>query len=169
MAGLAAMLVAVMQVPEVRGPLRERASLRQGYDVGPEGRFGGQQKAIGLMLDTPLGIGPFTCREVYHHEEVHNVYITQSHNAGWLGAFAYIASVLLTLAVGMRRAWRPGPLQGFLAVATATFAGVVVEGMVINSDHWRHFFIVMGLIWGCADARTAPDRQAARREGDDDG
>ena len=34
-----------------------RAALEQPYDVGPNGRFGGQIKAVGLILTHPLGIG----------------------------------------------------------------------------------------------------------------
>ncbi len=37
----------------------------------------------------------------YHHEDVHNVYLSMFLNAGWLGGFAYLAVVLATLAVGL--------------------------------------------------------------------
>ena len=39
-----------------------------------------------------------------------------------------------------------------LIVAFATFVGEVVEGMVIDTDHWRHFFLLLGMIWGLAAA-----------------
>ena len=165
-AGLVVLVMAVMQLPEVRDLMLKRASLTQGYDEGPEGRFGGQAKGIGLAIDNPFGIGTFTFREVHHHEEVHNVYITQFHNAGWIGGFAYIASVLLTLAAGIKGAMRPGPLQGFFVVSTAAFVGLVVEGLVIDSDHWRHFFIFMGLVWGFADARQVSADRSSRRHDD---
>lgn len=164
-ASLAVMLMAVLQVPEVRDLMQQRASLTQGYDEGPQGRFGGQVKGLGLALDNPFGIGTFTFSEIHHHEAVHNVFITQFHNAGWLGGFAYIASVLFTLAVGIKGSMRPGALQGFFVISTAAFVGLVVEGLVIDSDHWRHFFIVMGLVWGFADAAGRdPAREAGRRD-----
>ena len=37
--------------------LEQRANLDQSYDEGPEGRFGGQQKARELIVEHPFGIG----------------------------------------------------------------------------------------------------------------
>ncbi|HPG88949.1 MAG TPA: O-antigen ligase family protein [Hyphomicrobium sp.] len=158
-------LFAVMQVENVRALLDQRASLDQSYDVGPEGRFGGQEKARGLILENPLGIGTHTFRDKYHHEEPHNVYLSQFLNAGWLGGMLYAISVMATLIIGLRAALRNGALQGGIVVATAAFAGLVFEGFVIDTDHWRHFFILMACIWGLADAQ-APDIDPTRRRDD---
>lgn len=143
---------AVLQVEKVRDLFAQRASLDQSYDHGPEGRFGGQQKAINLMLDNPFGIGTHTFRDTHHHEEPHNVYLSTFLNAGWVGGLLYIISVVLTLFVGFRGALRATPLQGPFVVAAAAFVGLAVEGLIIDTDHWRHFFIVMALTWGLADA-----------------
>lgn len=163
-------LFAVMQVEQVRSLLDQRASLDQSYDVGPEGRFGGQEKARALILENPLGIGTHTFREKYHHEEPHNVYLTQFLNAGWLGGLIYAVSVMATLIVGLRGSLVNGALQGGFLVATAAFAGLVFEGFVIDTDHWRHFFILMACIWGLADA-APPLIDPSRRRDDpaDDG
>jgi O-antigen ligase len=150
---VAATIVAVLQIPKVSDLMRERASLTQGYDEGPEGRFGGQKKAIRLILDNPAGIGTHTFRDIHHHEEVHNVYLTMFLNAGWIGGLLFIASMMLSLAVGLAGALKLGPLQGLFTVSTAALAGLAVEGLVIDSDHWRHLFIVLALIWGLSDAR----------------
>lgn len=158
-------LFAVMQVEQVRSLLDERASLDQSYDVGPEGRFGGQEKARALILDNPLGIGTHTFRDKYHHEEPHNVYLTQFLNAGWLGGLIYAISVLATLIVGLRGSLINGALQGGFLVATASFAALVFEGFIIDTDHWRHFFILMALIWGLADA-APPIIDPTRRRDD---
>ena len=158
-------LFAVMQVEQVRALLSERATMDQSYDVGPEGRFGGQEKARTLILENPLGIGTHTFREKYHHEEPHNVYLTQFLNAGWIGGLIYAVSVLATLIVGLRACLYNGALQGGFIVATAAFAGLVFEGFVIDTDHWRHFFILMACIWGLADA-AAPTIDPSRRRDD---
>ena len=78
-------LAAAQSIPTVADLMGERASLDQSYDVGPEGRFGGQQKAIGLIVTHPLGIGALEFHERYHHEDVHEVYLSMFLNAGWLG------------------------------------------------------------------------------------
>ncbi|MEQ1578170.1 MAG: O-antigen ligase family protein [Hyphomicrobium sp.] len=156
---------AALQVDAVRNLMDQRATLDQSYDVGPDGRFGGQEKAKKLVLENPFGIGTHTFRETYHHEEPHNVYLSMFLNAGWIGGLVYIISVLATLFVGLRGAFQASALQGPFVIASAAFAGLVVEGLVIDSDHWRHFFIFMGLIWGLADA-PPPALHASRRRTD---
>ena len=133
----------------------------QSYDHGPEGRFGGQAKARALIIDNPLGIGTHTFRDRHHHEEPHNVYLTTFLNSGWVGGLAYIALVALTVAVGLRGSLRNGYLQMPYAIATATLLALALEGFIIDTDHWRHFFIPMGIIWGLAD--SARRRASANR------
>lgn len=163
-AGLVVALLGALQVEQVRNLLQERANMDQSYDQGPEGRFGGQQKARRLILDNPFGIGTHTFRDVYHHEEPHNVYLSMFLNAGWIGGFLYVASVLITVWTGLKLAMRNGALQGSLVVASASFAAVAFEGGIIDSDHWRHFFLMMACVWGLADAATAPPDTQRRRE-----
>ena len=160
---LLVMLGAALQVDAVRNLMDQRANLDQSYDEGPEGRFGGQEKANKLILENPFGIGTHTFRETYHHEEPHNVYMTMFLNAGWVGGLIYIISVLATLFTGLRGSFRATALQGPFLIATAAFTGLALEGLIIDSDHWRHFFIVMGLIWGLADADAAPMQLGKRR------
>ena len=167
-AGVIALLLGVgiaTQFEQVRGLLEQRANLDQSYDQGPDGRFGGQQKARALILEHPFGIGTHTFRDTYHHEEPHNVYLSMFLNAGWLGGMLYIVSVAMTLCIGHRAAVRNSRLQGPALVAFAAFAGLAFEGFVIDSDHWRHMFIMMGLIWGIADSIPL-ETSSERREGD---
>ena len=147
---------AALRLEAVGGLFEERASLDQSYDQGPDGRFGGQRKAVGLILDHPLGIGTYTFRDTYHPEEAHNVYLSQFMNAGWLGGLLYSISVFGTLAAGVFAIRKRTALQGPIIVTTAAFMGVVLEGAIIDTDHWRHFFILMGLTWGLVDATLTP-------------
>jgi hypothetical protein len=67
--------------------------------------------------------------------------------------------LLVTLMVGLRSAliatpWRLGTITAFGA-----FVGEVGEGMVIDTDHWRHFFLLLGMVWGFAAATRASIRQ----------
>lgn len=164
---LALAVVGALQLDSVRSLMTERASLDQSYDNGPEGRFGGQAKARRLVLENPLGIGTHAFREVHHAEEPHNVYLTTFLNAGWIGGLAYVAMTLVTLALGLRGAMRNGVLQGPFAVATAAFAGIAIEGLVIDSDHWRHYFLLLALVWGLSDATTPAATRDARADDED--
>lgn len=161
-AALVAIIVAgALQVERVANLVTERASVSQSYDVGPEGRFGGQEKAVGLILENPMGIGAGQFSLIHHHEEVHNVYLSMTLNAGWIGAGLYIIAVLATLGFGFYTALtRRCPAHSFLLIATAAFAANAFEGIVIDTDHWRHFYLLMAMVWGVA---TAPRAAVAAR------
>ena len=161
-------LAVATQLDQVRDLLGQRANLDQSYDEGPNGRFGGQQKARALIVEHPFGIGTHTFRDTYHHEEPHNVYLTQFLNAGWLGGMIYIMTVTATLYLGFRTALQRTRLQGPAVIAFASFAGLAFEGFVIDSDHWRHFFLYGRVDLGAGGCDACHERHAAaggRRRG----
>lgn len=154
-------LIAIaIQFDPVADLLKERASLSQNYDVGPEGRFAGQQKALGLVAENPLGIGAHTFTKAHHREDVHNVYLSVMLNSGWLGGGVYWILVVTALGLGFVHLTRASPMRPLFIVLYAAFTATAIEGLVIDTDHWRHFYLLMGLIWGLMAA--APE---TRREG----
>ena len=154
---LAGLLGVAMQDERIASLLAERASLTQSYDVGPEGRFGGQGKALDLVALNPLGIGALEFAATHHHEEAHNVYLSMGLNAGWLGGGVYLVLVGLTLVLGARHLLAATAIRPLLIVAYAAFLAHAVEGLVIDTDHWRHFYLLMALVWGLmASAEPAP-------------
>jgi O-antigen ligase len=144
----ATVVVVALQFDEVAGLLEERAAVTHSYDEGPEGRFGGQHKAARLILEHPMGIGAQQFVPRYHHEEPHNVYLAMFLNAGWLGGLVFLGLIGSTAVLGLRHALRCGAAQPLLLVAYACFLANAVEGMVIDIDHWRHFYLLMALLWG---------------------
>jgi O-Antigen ligase len=155
-------LIAATQIDGVGKLLEERAQLSQSYDEGPEGRFGGHEKAKRLILDNPLGIGAGTFTEVHHHEDVHNVYLSMFLNAGWIGGLLFILMCALTSVFGLRHAFKRTASQPLFVIALAAFIGNVIEGFVIDIDHWRHFYLLMAIVWGLmlGDRRVATLKQA---------
>ncbi|MBE3110785.1 MAG: O-antigen ligase family protein, partial [Acidobacteria bacterium] len=148
-------LAAAQNVPQVAELMGERATLEQSYDVGPEGRFGGQQKAVGLIVSHPLGIGALEFARSYHPEDVHEVYLSMFLNGGWVGGTFYLALVLITLLLGLRTVIQDRSGSGLSTVLFAAFVGMALEGIVIDTDHWRHFYLLMAMIWGLALAEPA--------------
>jgi hypothetical protein len=71
---------------------------------------------------------------------------------GWLGGAAYLALVAITLVFGLLTVSVPTPWQYYLITAYAVFAGEAFEGLIVDTDHWRHFFVVLGLVWGLGAA-----------------
>lgn len=152
-------LAIAAQTPAVGELLSERAALTHDYDVGPDGRFGGQAKAKMLIVENPLGLGAQVFAPYYHHEEPHNVYLNMFLNAGWVGGLLFIVLVWMTVLLGLRHAMRRTATQSLFVIVLAAFIGNAIEGFIIDLDHWRHFYLQMAIVWGLMLAgRPAVDR-----------
>jgi O-Antigen ligase len=133
------------------GPIGDLMASRlgaQSYDTGEQGRFAGQRIAMDVISANPLGIGPINFSPQYHIEAPHEVYLSMFLNCGWLGGFVWLLLCAATLFFGCRHALRPTPVQDQLFLYVGCWAGLVVEGFIIDSDHWRHLFFVLAAIWG---------------------
>jgi len=130
----------------------------QNYDTGDSGRFGRQGYAFDLALTHPLGLGPLEFRNLRVKEEPHDTYVNVLHAYGWGGGLAFILFIGITIWRGATFLVRPGPLRPLLIPLVAVFVPLCGEAAIIDIDHWRHFFLVGGLIWGV----TAAWQPAAR-------
>ncbi len=139
-----------LQFDKISSLMQERASLSQSYDVGPNGRFAGQDKARGLIVEHPLGLGAAEFQTNYHHEDVHNVYLSMFLNSGWIGGWAYLIAVLVPLFIGLRHAFVRVPTMPLFHVVYGAYIGTLVEGLIIDTDHWRHFYLLIALVMGLA-------------------
>ena len=170
---LAGLLAVALNLPAIRELFEIRANLDQSYDLGPLGRFGRQLSGIVIALQNPLGIGPLEFARKFP-EDPHNVYLNAFLSYGWLGGFSYLMLVVLTLSRLARCTLEKGRYQRFLVPVFSTFLVIALEGMIIDTDHWRHFYLLVGLSWGlmaaherdrhqrrCAAADMAPDPTAS--------
>ena len=146
----------------IQDMFEERARLIQSYDVGQGGRFLLQELALTAVLNFPYGMGPFEFARV-HGLQQHNMYLQAFLVYGWLGAMAYLLLLLSTLVIGLRNTLVRTPWQPYLITAAATFAGEMAEGVVIDTDHWRHFYLLLGMIWGLAAATLRQTRARPMR------
>jgi O-antigen ligase len=160
---LVALLMVALSFDAIGTMFYERAKLVQYYDAGTTtGRFDLQRLAFQELFDHPFGIGPYTFARVYGLQQ-HNVYLHAFLVYGWAGGIAYLTLVLLTIGVGLRAALVATPWQPYMIAALAAFFAVAIEGAVIDTDHWRTFYLQMGLVWGLfvatergLEARRAP-------------
>jgi len=161
-AAFAALLTFALSFDTIGAMFEERAKLFQSYDAGTDrGRFYLQSLAMTEILRHPFGMGPSEFARVYGLQQ-HNVYLHAFLVYGWLGGLTYVVLVSLTLIIGFRNVLVATPWQPFMIVGLASFAGVAIEGAVIDTDHWRHFFLLLGIIWGLSVAtinlrRSRPD------------
>jgi hypothetical protein len=158
---LMGVIVILLSIDSVRELFLNRANAINPYDVGQGGRFQLQEQALSSLLEAPIGMGPFEFAREFGLQQ-HNVYLQGFLVYGWIGGIAYILMLLVTLLVGLRSALIATPWQLGTITAFATFVGEVGEGMVIDTDHWRHFFLLLGMVWGFAAAtRYYTQRQNA--------
>jgi len=141
---LLAVLLSFNQVAEM---FRQRASFDQSYDEGRFGRFGRHILGAQMALDLPFGIGPLQFHR-YFPEDTHNSYLNAFMSGGWISGISYPALVFLTVILGFRHIFVRVPWQrGYLAIFAA-FLGTVGESFIIDTDHWRHFWMMLGAMWG---------------------
>lgn len=154
---LALLLAAALSLPAVADLFQERAQIVQDYDSGRFGRF--ERHAIGfnLMLEHPLGIGSGEFGKMFGEDE-HNIWLKTLTTYGWLGFAAFLGLVVWTLAAAFPLMFRAGPIQVTVQAAYIVFVGHVIMASVIDIDHWRHVYLLLGLLWGA----IAADRQAAQ-------
>jgi hypothetical protein len=143
---------------------KERASLVQNYDAGHLGRFGRHFLGALMMFDYPLGLGPLQFAK-YFPEDPHNSFLDAFVAGGWLGGFAFITLVLVTLAIGLRHVFARTPWQPAYIACYAAFIGEVGESYIIDVQHWRHYYLIMGFVWGLLIAGRAWQREQARAKG----
>lgn len=130
----------------------ELRTQEQTYDTGESGRFGRQGYAFDLALEHPLGLGPLEFRNLRVKEEPHDTYVNVLHAYGWGGGLVFILFILITCWRGLAFVFRPGPNRLLLIPLVSVFIPLAGEAAIIDIDHWRHFFLVGGLIWGVTAA-----------------
>ena len=155
-------IAGLLSIPSVSALFEVRAA-GQDYDSGETGRFGRQGYAFELALNNPLGIGPHEFRNLRIIEEPHNVYVSVLHVYGWGGGAMYYLLVILTLWRGVTALTRSSPYRLIMIPLMATFTMLVGESAIIDSDHWRHYYLIAGLIWGIASAINNDDRRGRQR------
>src|SRR5262245_47258123 len=162
------LLAALLSIGQVADLFKERATLDQNYDLGHLGRFGRYILGFDLMLERPLGIGALQFSRSYFSEDPHNTFLNTFMSGGWLGGLAYLALTLVTAVRGLRFVFVRTPWQPTYHVVYAAFLGVAGESVIIDIDHWRHYFLILGLLWGLMAAPThmrasAPARPSLTR------
>jgi hypothetical protein len=144
----AALLVAaLLSFSSVADMFQQRASFDQSYDEGRFGRFGRHILGAEMALDLPFGIGPLQFHRFFP-EDTHNSYLNAFMSGGWLSGVCYPALVFLTLITGFRHVFVRVPWQRSYLAIFAAFLGTVGESFIIDTDHWRHFFMMLGVMWG---------------------
>ena len=144
--GGVAILALLMSLGNVQDMFAQRASLVQSYDGGATGRFATQASSLLGLLDHPIGYGPEQFAKIFG-QAPHNTYINSFAAYGWLGGLMYLALALITAVMGFRATLVRTPWQPYLIAVYSAYLGLAVESLIIDTDHWRHYFLLLGLLW----------------------
>jgi hypothetical protein len=144
---LALFVAAALSIERIADLFKVRAALEQSYDAGPMGRFGRYLPGFILALQEPFGIGPLQFPRFFP-EDPHNTYLNAFMSGGWLSGCLYSALTVTTLIMGLRFVFVATPWRSIYIVIYAAYVATAIESAIIDSDHWRHYFLLLGVVWG---------------------
>jgi len=141
------LLAGLLSIPSLNAAFLDRFVLEKSYDAGETGRFGNQLNSIPMLLRMPMGFGPYQFEQIFG-EAPHNTFLNSFASGGWIGGIAYILWCLSTFYMGIKTIFTRSPYQAFAVPVVMTFIVMTMQGLQIDIEHWRHWFWMMGLIWG---------------------
>lgn len=165
--GLAALVIVfiiALQFEAVSSMFEIRARAVQEYDGGNLGRFARHAIGFEWALENPLGIGPLEFG-ILLGEDTHNIWVKALMAYGWLGFVAYLCMAVITLVGPLPILLKQRPWTPYLQVAYATFLGHMIIAWVIDIDHWRHVYLLIGVIWGCMGLEVKRRRELDQNYG----
>lgn len=156
-----ALLVVALSVESISGMLLERAKLVQEYDSARLGRFARYVLGFQIVVDHPLGLGPLQFRNFFPEDE-HNTYMKAFTTYGWLGGVAYLALVIVTFRAFLPVVFQPRPWQWAAQCVFVVLVGHMLMSFIIDTDRWRHLYMLYGLAWGLVALEHASRTRAKR-------
>ena len=154
------MLALAMQLETVSYLVGERFKIVQDYDGSRLGRFARLLIGFSLALEKPWGIGPLRFSD-YFVEDTHNILLKSLMAYGWIGFISWVTITIWTLAAGFKLLFRQRPWLPYFQVVYIVFFCHVLIGNVVDTDHWRHYYLLMGIVWGCIALEARWRRQLA--------
>jgi hypothetical protein len=146
----ALVLIAILSIDSVRELFLQRTQAsNEEYD---DPRFLNQIHSLPMLLDRPNGFGPLRFR-LWFGIDPHSSYVTAFASYGWFGGFMFLALVGATTFVGFRLALVRSPFQNLALVVWPSLMVLLLQGFQIDIDHWRHVYLMLGMIWGMEAAR----------------
>jgi hypothetical protein len=156
-----AALAVLLSFDQIDSLFKERASFNQPYDTGRFGRFGRHLLGAAMALDYPFGIGPLQFRNFFP-EDTHNSFLNAFMSGGWISGILYPVLVFTTAIHGARNVLLRTPWQRHYIAVFSTLFVTLLESFIIDTDHWRHYYLLIGVTWGVvvASGRWRNERAA---------
>jgi hypothetical protein len=125
------------------GFLEQRTKL-QAYD---QDRFANQASGLHAGTRHIIGYGPGQAEQVLAIS-THSLPVRLLVEQGVAGALPFLLVLGATLVAALGFAARDGDLNGIGSAALlGSFIGLLANSPFVDTLHWRHFWVVMALIW----------------------
>jgi hypothetical protein len=133
-----------LAIPRVNEVASYRSEM-QSYD---EDRFVKHEEALELGLRNPLGVGPGQSHLLLGYNP-HSLPLGVFAENGIIGLLSIMGLALATLIRSLVLSQKATSdfQRSMFALVAATIAGILVNSMVIDSIHWRHFWLLLALGW----------------------
>ncbi|WP_164879706.1 O-antigen ligase family protein [Afifella aestuarii] len=151
--------------PTFTKKFEQRATLEESYDAGREGRYGRYARSIPIILSNPIGIG-INQQDLIFVEPIHNIWLSSFMNYGWVAGFSWVALIFLSVLFGLAN-YRMTAHPAAVAVLVAFMAPLMCASLH-EGEHWRHLWLLLGILWGFNPARfhkATEMKRNARRSG----
>lgn len=126
--------------------LNSRSHL-QSYDTQ---RFSAQERGLQLAQAYPLGIGPGQFERTVGIAS-HNTYVRVLAEQGVLGLVVVLAVLLATLGLAAGNVVLGRDTFGIASIPLlAGWCGILANSQFVDTLHWRHAWLLAGLIWAGA-------------------
>ncbi|MFK7901620.1 MAG: O-antigen ligase family protein [Nitratireductor sp.] len=152
------LLAVALQFDAVSSLFAERFKVVQDYDGGELGRFARHALGYQMAMELPLGVGPLEFGYMVG-EDPHNNFIKALMSHGWIGFVSWVIIMFWTLIAGFKLLFKQRPWLPYYQIAYVVFLGHCVIGNVIDTDHWRHYFFAVGVVWGCIAVEKTNERR----------
>ncbi|MBZ8132509.1 O-antigen ligase [Afifella sp. IM 167] len=148
------MSAAFVSSPEFAKKFEQRATVAESYDEGREGRYGRYARSIPMILHNPIGIGILQQDKIFT-EPIHNIFLSSFMNYGWVAGFSFLTLFILSLLLGIAN-YRTTRHPAAIAVLMC-YLGPQMCASLHEGEHWRHFWLMLGILWGfnAANYRSA--------------
>ena len=132
----------MLSLPQFSRLFKIRATA-QTYDEGEPAGSGGRLRLRMALANPAVLANEF---ENTHYRAATDSYITLLVY-GWGGGLRFWLLVLTTIWRRVRFVLKPSP-DRLLLIPLFHLHPLSIGAAIIDLDHWRHFFLIAGLIWG---------------------
>jgi hypothetical protein len=114
----------------------------QSYD---DERFENQQHILRTVGQSPVGIGPGSWNLHHYLHDVHSLFLRSWVEHGHLGLIAVLCMLIGWFVATWHCVVRAGPNQAIYIVCFAVVLGIMSNSFSIDTIHWRHLFLFLGI------------------------